>query len=374
MTERTVFRITDFGAVPDGATDCTRAVQEAMDAAADCMGTVEIPTGRFAVSGLHLRGHGVSLIGTPAFGNYSGASVLVLKDPTGDALLNISGSYGATIKGVCFEPDGWRDAYLGKTENPIRTVVHGIKIDWDDYNGAGEPECPTIDDCSVVGFTGDGLHFRHAWCFTVRHSQIACNGGAGMYFDGWDAYILDNWLTGNRGGGLVGGPVFNSLTFTGNRVEWNYVAGVALPHGDSYQLTGNFFDRTFGPAISLGSDTTEAVLATVTGNIFRRNGAYDEGKPHADLKDNCHILLRHASGVTVTGNAAQRGIGDGNVGVLSPEYGFIVENSKNVVITSNAMQNGAITENILLRGENEGLIVRDNAATTDTDVHTDNLP
>ncbi|MCQ2413687.1 MAG: hypothetical protein MJ082_02670 [Clostridia bacterium] len=109
MTERTVFRITDFGAVPDGATDCTRAVQEAMDAAADCMGTVEIPTGRFAVSELHLKGHGVSLIGTPAFGNYSGASVLVLKDPTGDALLNISGSYGATIKGVCFEPDGWRD-------------------------------------------------------------------------------------------------------------------------------------------------------------------------------------------------------------------------------------------------------------------------
>ena len=374
MNAQGIFNILEYGAVPDGVTDSTAAIQRAMDDAAGCMGRVEIPVGRFAVTGLHLRGHGVSLIGTPAFGNYSGASVLVLKDPAGDALLDISGSYGATIKGVCFEPEGWREAYLGQAENPIRTVVHGIKINWDDYNGAGEPECPTIDDCSVVGFTGDGLHFRHAWCFTVRHSQIACNGGAGMYFDGWDAYILDNWLTGNRGGGLVGGPVFNSLTFTGNRVEWNRVAGVALPHGDSYQLTGNFFDRTFGPAIVLGSETTEAVLATVTGNIFRRNGAYEADSPHADEKDGCHVRLCHASGVTITGNAAQRGIGDGGDGILSPAFGFVVENSRNVVITSNTMQNGAISENILTAGVNEGLIVRDNAMTTDTDVHTDNLP
>ena len=45
-----VFDITEFGAIGDGTTDSTEAIQKAMDAAKDCMGKVIVPPGRYAVA------------------------------------------------------------------------------------------------------------------------------------------------------------------------------------------------------------------------------------------------------------------------------------------------------------------------------------
>ena len=41
------FDITDFGAVADGRTDCTAAIQKALNAAGKVKGTVVIPPARF---------------------------------------------------------------------------------------------------------------------------------------------------------------------------------------------------------------------------------------------------------------------------------------------------------------------------------------
>ena len=58
---KNVFDITEFGAVGDGVTDSTEAIQKAMDAAKDCMGKVVVPPGKYIVKGdLKLRGEGVS--------------------------------------------------------------------------------------------------------------------------------------------------------------------------------------------------------------------------------------------------------------------------------------------------------------------------
>lgn len=42
---KNVFVITDFGAVGDGKTDCTAAIQSALDAAAGVSGKVVVPPG-----------------------------------------------------------------------------------------------------------------------------------------------------------------------------------------------------------------------------------------------------------------------------------------------------------------------------------------
>ena len=39
---KTIFDITEYGAVSDGKTDCTKAIQNALDAASSCQGKVLI--------------------------------------------------------------------------------------------------------------------------------------------------------------------------------------------------------------------------------------------------------------------------------------------------------------------------------------------
>ncbi len=43
----TILNIIDYGAIGDGATDCTKAVQNALNDAATCSGKVIVPPGRY---------------------------------------------------------------------------------------------------------------------------------------------------------------------------------------------------------------------------------------------------------------------------------------------------------------------------------------
>ena len=141
-----VFVITDFGAVGDGKTDCTAAIQSALDEAAAVSGKVVVPPGVFmTVGGLKMRGKGVSLCGTPAWSfRNDGASVLKLCGDKADCMLDISGAFGCTIHGICMNGAG-----LGEN-------IHGIKLYWDRSNGGGQEDTPTVDDCRIGNFTGDG--------------------------------------------------------------------------------------------------------------------------------------------------------------------------------------------------------------------------
>ena len=118
------FVITDYGAVGDGKTDCTAAVQQALDLASGCMGTVIVPPGIYMVGQLKMHGDDVSLVGTSAWlFRQDGASVLRLNDANAECMLDISGAFGCTIRGVCMDGCG-----LGSN-------IHGIKLWWKEYNG-----------------------------------------------------------------------------------------------------------------------------------------------------------------------------------------------------------------------------------------------
>ena len=343
------FIITDYGAVGDGVTDCTAAIQSALDAASECMGTVIVPPGSYATGSLRMHGQGVTLAGDSAWSFRSdGASILVLNDPNADCLLNISGAFGCSVRGVCM--NGKR---LGNN-------IHGIKLYWDKYNGGSEEDTPTVDDCRIGCFTGDGLHFEHVWCFSVRHSMLHSNRGAGLFIDGWDAFIIDNWFTANAGGGIAGGNVVASITCTGNRVEWNRTGGFLLPCGDSYNITGNFFDRSFGPAIELGGEKTAVHTVTVTGNIFRRSGARRETEPPLAPEMSCHLKMRNCSGTVISGNSARAGRDDGGKGVFTPDHSFLISDCKECVVKDNVLTCGALKENIILSGDNTTSIIKDN--------------
>ena len=339
------FVITDFGAAGDGITDCTKAIQRALDEASVCMGKVIVPPGKYKVGHLKMHGQGVSLNGSSAWSYRSdGSSVFVLNDASADSMIDITGAFGCSIKGMCF--DG----------NNLGDNIHGVKLYWDKYNGGSEEDTPTIDDCRIGNFSGDGVHLEHVWCFRVRHSMLHNNGGNGLFVDGWDGFVLDNWFSYNEGFGLKGGNVVASITATGNRVEWNYSGGFGIPFGDSYNFTGNFFDRSFGPAIELGGEKGVSLVA-ITGNVFRRSGAYVDDKSETDKC--CHIKLVNCSDLTLTGNTMRVGKNDGGGGVLSPDYGMIIDRCNACIVKNNTMANGAL-KNLLIEKDNKECIIDEN--------------
>lgn len=299
-----IMNILNYGAVGDGVTDCTKAIQTALDDASTCMGTVIVPPGKYMVGKLKMHGQGVSISGTAAWSYRSdGASVFVLNDENSDSMIDITGAFGCAIRGMCLNGN-----HLGKN-------IHGIKLYWDEYNG-----------------------------------------GNGLFIDGWDGFVLDNWFSFNNGFGMKGGNVVASITATGNRVEWNQSGGFQFLFGDSYNFTGNFFDRSHGPAIELGGDKTVS-LVTITGNIFRRSGAYIGKMPPKDRC--CHVLLNKCTDMTVMGNTMRVGRNDGGGGVLSPEIGMIIKKCDSCIIKDNTMMNGAMKK-LFIEENNESCIIRDN--------------
>lgn len=340
----TTFSITDFGAVGDGKTICTAQIQAALDAAGSCKGTVEVPAGIYLTGKLTMR-EGTVLTGSAAwsFGRF-GASIFKLCDENVDCMIDITGAFGCAINGMSL--DG---GYLGKN-------IHGIKLYWEKYNGGESEDTPTIDNCRIGCFSGNGLHFEHVWCFSVRHSML-CFNAAGLYMDGWDAFIIDNWLSGNRRGGLLGGPCTASITATGNRVEWNDRGGFIFRSGDSINVTGNFFDRSGGPAIIFGGEGCGCNTATVTGNIFRRSG-----KPFSEFSDpydSSHIRLSNSQNITIIGNSMLRGQDDGGGGVLSPDYSLIMTGNKCCIFKDNTMLNADVKRGMILN-DNIECIIKDN--------------
>lgn len=333
--EPNVFYITDFGAVSDGKTDCTEAIQAAFEEARKVGGKVIIPPGSYLTGYLNV-GSGISVEGTPGWSfGANGRSTLVLNDAKAKCLLDVTAAWQCSIKGVCLA-----GGYLGEN-------VHGIYS----YNKSDFGGNPVIDDCRIEHFTGDGIHYERQGCFKILHSMMYENRGAGLYLFGCDGFILDNWLTGNLNCGMYGANA-SALTVTANRVEWNGIAGIKLDCGDTASFTGNSFDRNNGPAIWLGTEEWLYTGVSVSGNVFRRNGR-PNNMTFESPYENSHLYFEKVSNAAVTGNTFILGRDDGDTGIYSPDYCIFLDLCDAVTVQGNAMKNGAMKESIIWDGWGE---------------------
>jgi hypothetical protein len=336
--------IRDFG-VKGGKVDDSSAIQSAIDAAAERCDCVYMPAGEWRAAALKVR-PGVTLTGHAGWSyRKPGGSVLRLHDASAPCLIDMTGAIGATVESLSLDADGRPG------------VAHGILIDKPNYGK--EEDVPRIDGCRISGFPGHGVRLGRIWCFSIRHSMIAFNGGHGVSLRGWDGFVLDNWLSGNGGWGMAAEEENASVTFTGNRVEWNHAGGLLVTGGDHYNVTGNFFDRSGGPALSLRNlPEARTNNVSVTGNVFRRSGAPNWGSK--DEKDRCHVRLEGARNVVVSGNTLSAGRDDGNVGEWSPETAMVIGGLEGAVIRGNAMSHAALVRLIVDLGGNEDTVVADN--------------
>jgi hypothetical protein len=343
-----------FGAIGDGTTDDSAALQRAIDAAGEHSGGVFLPPAVYLTRELHVR-PGIALIGIPAW-NYSGpgGTTLRLADASAPGLLNLTDARGSTINGLAL--DGRE---LGQNIHGIFTSRIGYGPHEDGFR---------IENCQIARFTGDGIHLDRAWCFSVRHCEMMANHGDGLSLRGWDAFILDNWLSGNGGAGFAARHENASVTFTANRVEWNHDENMVVVGGDGYQINSNFFDRAGTVGIALrhnpqtdGWNKGPCTQFAITGNFIKRSGKFSGPGTHVGPHDSSQILLEDSTGVTCTGNVLQSGRDDGNAGLWSPAYGIVYQGLENCVVANNTLHDGALQQLLVdLGGHRDGVVVKDN--------------
>ena len=341
--------VRDHNATGDGKTDDTAAIQAALDKAADTKATVYIPEGVFSCSTLKMRPR-VGLVGNPTwtYGTNAG-SVLRLRDESAKCLLDVTDALGARVIGLCLEGGRLGDG------------VHGVMADKPDYSRHDDL---FIERCRIDGFTGDGIHLACAWVFTIRHCMVSYNRGNGLWYRGWDGWVLDNWISGNGEAGIGAYEENASCTFTANRIEWNRKGGIILHGGQNYNFTGNYFDRSGGPGITLlRRNKTPCQSIAITGNFIWRSGA-QLGKAITDEHQSAHIRFEGVRGVAFVGNVMQVSRDDNGRGMFSPNYAMVLKDCDQTVIANNTLFGGALKELIVDLGEHgAGFILKDNPGT-----------
>ncbi len=341
-----MFNVKAFGAKGDGHTDDTKAIQTALDAAAETKGAVFVPEGVFMCGELRVSSH-VEIRGLAnwSFQRLAG-SVLKLNDGKAKGLLNLTGALGVTVRDLCL--DG------GK----LPGATHGILFDKPDFGK--EEDTPRIDGCRVDSFSGDGVHLKKIWCFSIRRSHFYRNEGWGVMVRGWDGFVHDNWFTCNGQGGFGSFHANSAITFTGNRLEWNRLGGLVSHGGKSYNITGNYFDRNFGSGIALlPRGDAPARNFSIVGNIFNRTGDPVEGQQ--EEHGSAHARFVGAKGVVFSGNSLRAGMGDKGEGTPAPQYGIVLKGLAESIIKDNVLHQGALKLLVRDLGEHgSDVIVKDN--------------
>ncbi len=125
--------------------------------------------------------------------------------------------------------------------------IHGVYL-----NNAQRPSpqetCIVIDDCKIEQFSGHGVNLWRIWLFIIRHSIFMGNKGCGVQINGYDGFVTDNQFAGNGSHGFGCETDGDTVMFTANRVEWNRGYGLYLCGGDTWNVTGNCFDRNWATA------------------------------------------------------------------------------------------------------------------------------
>jgi hypothetical protein len=274
----TVVSVKDFGAVGDGVTDDTAAIQAAIDAVyAAGGGHINFPSGTFLTNNITLKA-GVQLEGKGAY-----ATTIKLKNNANADIITVENAYslfGTTATGI----NGWGihnltldgndtnqspaslDACNGITcysaKYMIRNVIiknvkgHGIRSEWQQYGeitGGMESsvENTTIDTVGRHGWWAKGPHDHHViHLVVVDASKEANNTYSGIYTEGYmngrffNCHVWHRSTASNRCVYAVssgGGNQFVACHFEGCRSQ--------LRHRGQYDIvSSSLFYAHFGSA------------------------------------------------------------------------------------------------------------------------------
>lgn len=218
----------------DGASDDTEALQRALDAASG--GTVELPPGRYVISGPGL----VVRSGTRLIGRSRAVLVAASAGPFG--LINLPpGTHGVEIAGLellgpwaeqafpaAHTPEERRATFAGLAEN-IGIHAQGVwqlrEFSRMLHRGSPPPSASldlSIQDCIVAGFGQSGVLADNVTRFAFRNNRIRRCGRDGLRMYGVEDGRVEGNLVADLLFGFPGNPPFHNVYgITATRVYGN---------------------------------------------------------------------------------------------------------------------------------------------------------
>lgn len=332
-----------WGAVGDGVTDDTAAIQAALDAG---FAMVHLPAGNYAVSATLIVPASTTLTGEGSGGfEHVNAKTIIVKtngDTNGDAVLETGRS--CSISDLKIQPHNLAAVGYERATYPSGTGNTAIGL----RSGAAN----TLRDVVAMGFADAALHLGNTnklmRCHVFRSRR-------GITTAGFDGMITNSGAMFCHEAGML--LTTNYWMITGCRIEWNATYGIQA-NGGEYTFTANLFDRNGWAGLYLNG----AWGHVVSGNYFSRNGAGGDGTMgrwswsvpgHTSylapptVADSCHIKIRYQRDCAITGNRYRAGRDDGNPpsGALSPAYIYNMDGTpgvtSNITIFANAGEAGS---------------------------------
>jgi polygalacturonase len=385
MIQGSPYSILDYGAIPDGATDCSAAFQAAINAAGANTngGVVIVPQGtyylnatvRFA-NNVTIMGYGATILLGPwlaaaggqagAFVSYSGSTITTPSTPT--ATKNVS-IYGLTINGQNSGISGQSipDANMqgaifvfgawGTTDSPSNPLY------WSNIQFTGY----LVQDCYLLNFAGDGIRSYNGSKATIINnrfetffSDVALATGAPIELSGTQNVIVSN----NRTDHLSTGLSWHGMVF----VDWNQIVRDLVVDANIISNLNN------GDGISCEANGSTNL---------------DGGIINANIVENCMgngVMAKNAVDVIISNNIFRAGSSNNGVGIL-------INGAQSAIIDANSIEgaycSGIWTNGVTLRAlivsnriqgtvysntnyQGDGIFVYNSSPTTATQIEISN--
>jgi hypothetical protein len=252
--------VKDFGAVGDGVTDDTAAVQNAIAAAQAVSGAVKFPYGTYKITSSLTVGNQVDIIGE------RGA---VLKRYADIQIMNITGTY---VRVSSLDFDGNKATFPSPTYTGVAIIfVTGS------FN--------VIEDCDIYNGNAQGIALdgQSTTCqFNMVHDNYiwGCSGVGVSQSKSTDNVIANNTIRNNGYEGITVDNASYRTVVNGNRLDGNCnaggVASIGMDSASLNSITGNVITATGSslPGIKTQNNIAGSSYNIITGNTLIDGGAY----------------------------------------------------------------------------------------------------